>query len=174
MEETWKDIPNYEGLYQVSNFGNVKSLERVIYRSNGRPYTVKEIILKGIIDSTEYLTVWLCKDGEPKIFKVHQLVAMAFLGHTPCGHKIVIDHIDNNRTNNMLDNLQLTTPRHNVSKDIKVGTSKYIGVSWDKANRKWVSIIMINGKNNFLGRFNTEIDAHNAYQKRLKDINDSN
>jgi ribosomal protein L15E len=72
---------------------------------------------------------------------------MAFLNHTPCGYKIVVDHIDNNiKTDNRLENLQLITQRENVSKDIKNTSSKYIGVCWHKKAKKWRSSIQINGK----------------------------
>jgi hypothetical protein len=168
QKEIWKDIPNYEGYYQVSNLGSVKSLKRVICRSNGVIQTFKERILKAAIGSREYLLVGLSKDGKTKTFQVHKLVAMAFLGHKPCGMKMVVDHIDNNQLNNRVDNLQLTTQRHNTSKDKSGGTSKYIGVYWCRLNKKWGATIRLNGKVNYLGYFNDEIKASEAYQNALK------
>jgi hypothetical protein len=158
MNEIWKDIPDYEGIYRVSNLGNVKSLKYG-----------KERILVGGIDSHGYNIVSLLKNGYQKTKKVHQLVVMTFLGHNPNGHKIVVDHIDNNKLNNRLDNLQLITNRENSSKDRK-STSEYTGVSWYKRDNKWRAQIKIHGKRKHLGYFGNKHDAHLAYQKALKQI----
>ena len=170
MKEIWKDIPEYEEYYQVSNLGRVKNLKRFVKAKSNSTRLVKERILKANIDSTGYLVAGLSKDGKTKTFAVHQLVAMAFLNHTPCGHKMVVDHIDNDKLNNRVDNLQITTVRHNSSKDKKGGTSKYQGVYWDKGTNKWASKIRINYKAKFLGRFDTEIEASEAYQNELNNI----
>lgn len=169
-KEIWKDIPEYEGYYQVSNLGRLKSLKRVVCRSDGSFHTLKEKVLKPSINGVGYLETILSKDGKKKSFKIHQLVAMAFLGHTPCGYKIVVDHVNNDKLNNKVENLQLTTTRHNVSKDIRRGASKYIGVSWYKNSKKWMASIRINGKQKHLGYFNDEIKASKAYQNALKEI----
>jgi hypothetical protein len=165
--EIWKDVKGYEGIYQVSNLGRVKSLERVIDWNNTKK-PIKERLLKPSIDSN-YLRVGLCRENKLKSFKIHKLVAIAFLYHSPKGHKEVVDHIDNNKLNNRLDNLQLITNRENCSKDTN-GSSNYIGVCWDKSKNKWLSQIQINGKNKFLGRFNTEIEASQAYQSCIEKI----
>jgi hypothetical protein len=164
IEEIWKDIPNYEGVYQVSNLGNVKSLKsrwgnRKVFR-----------LLKPSTDTSGYFQVVLSKNNNNTAFKVHKLVAMAFLGHIPDGtQKVVVDHINNIRNDNRLSNLQLTTQRHNTSKD-KNGTSKYTGVCWDKQVNKWKSAIYINGKRKTLGVFKCELAASQAYQNALKTI----
>ena len=171
--EIWRDIPDYEGFFQVSTFGAVKSLRRIIIRSNGRKQTFKERILKGGI-SNGYRHVRLHKYKKRKGFKVSVLVAMAFLGHKPDGtNKIIVDHKDNNRLNDFKSNLQLITIRENSSKDKFRGnyTSKYIGVCWANRTNKWKSQIRINGKKIFLGYFNIEEDAAEAYQNKLKEIN---
>ena len=161
-KEIWKDITGYEGKYMVSDQGRVKSLK---YNN-----TNKEKILKPSYHCNGYLIVSLCKDNKPKCIKVHQLVAMEFLGHTPCGMKVVVDHIDNNKTNNNLNNLQLISQRENSSKDRKGGSSEYVGVSWRKDSCKWRSMIRINGKKKHLGFFTNELDASEAYQKALKNL----
>ena len=169
-KEVFKDVPGYEGMYQVSNLGNVKSLSREMY--NGFSYfTSKEKILKNGKDAHDYFNVNLYKNGKAKMFKIHQLVVMAFLGHKPDGtNKIVVDHINNIRSDNRLENLQLITNRENTSKDkIGKGSSKYTGVLFNKNNKKWKSDITINNVKFFIGYFKDEIDAHNAYQKALKD-----
>lgn len=170
MKEIYKDIPNYEGYYQVSNLGNVKSLERKVKHSKSGFITVKEKIFSKVENSSGYYVVSLLKDSKRKSRTIHQLVAMAFLNHTPSGYEIVVDHINNNPLDNRLENLQLITSRENSSKDKKGGSSKYIGVRWHKSNKKWQSSIYINGKREYLGYFTNELEAHTAYQIRLKNI----
>jgi len=110
-KEIWKDIIGYEGLYQVSNFGNVKSLDREVVYNDGRVYNYYEKILTPFIGTHGYYS--LCLSG--KRFCNHQLVAIVFLGHKPCGKKIVINHKDNNPLNNHVDNLEIVTTRYNTS-----------------------------------------------------------
>lgn len=168
MNEIWKDVPGYEGLYQVSNLGNIKSLSRL--KINGlSSYISKDLIMKQQKDRNGYLYI-LLHNNNIKIFKVHQLVAMAFLNHTPCGHKIVVDHINHDKTDNRVENLQLITNRENCSKDVKNKTSKYTGVSWDKHRGRWTSKIKINGNTINLGRYKCELEASEAYQNKLKEI----
>ena len=155
-KEIWKDIPGYENKYQVSNFGKVKSLKNLN-------------ILKSRTGTTGYLYISLCGNSKCTTRKIHQLVAMAFLNHTPCGYKIVVDHKNNNPLDNRVENLQLITARENSSKDAK-GSSKYTGVSWDKQSNKWKSSIEIDGRKKNLGRFKCETAASLAYQNKLKEI----
>lgn len=163
--EIFKDIPNYEGIYQVSNLGNVKSLPREIW--NGKVFYIsKEMILKQGFDKYGYPVVSI--NSKPK--KVHQLLAMAFLNHKPCGLKLVVDHIDNNPLNNNLNNLQIVTTRENLSKDKKNGTSKYVGVSWSRGMKKWLSCIFLNGSIKVLGYFEDELEASKTYDNFLRTI----
>jgi len=158
MKEIWKEVKGYECLYEISNLGRVKSLEK-----NSKP----ERIIKPHIGDRGYKAVNLCKCGIQKTKRIHQLVAIAFLNHTPCGHKLVVDHIDNDPLNNRVDNLQVITHRENTSKDRKGGTSKYIGVKQMKT--KWEASIFIDGRGIYLGLFKNEIDASNAYINSLED-----
>ncbi|CAA6810324.1 MAG: HNH homing endonuclease [uncultured Sulfurovum sp.] len=167
MKEIWKDIEGYEGLYKISNLGNVRSLDRVVTKSNNVVNRLKGKILKPAKNTSGYYNVIIYKNCKPKTYSNHQLVAMMFLNHKPDGFNIVVDHIDNNKLNNRLDNLQLITNRENVSKESR-GKSKYTGVSWRKNRNKWISTICINGKRKHLGSFINEIDAHYAYQNKLK------
>ena len=168
MEEIWKDIPNYGGLYQVSTFGNVRSLDRVVNRSDGRLSNLKGKVLKQQINNYGYPQIKLCKDGKLKTTQIHKLVAIAYLNHTPDGHIIVVDHIDNNKLNNHVTNLQLLSNRLNCSKDKRGYSSKYIGVSWCNRTQKWCAYIKINNKTKFLGRFKSELDASKRYENELK------
>jgi hypothetical protein len=164
-KEIWKDIPEYEGIYQISNLGNIKSLK-----------FGKEKILKPYLIGNKrrlYLGVRLRSEKKIKLFKVHQLVAMAFLHHFPCCYKIVIDHKNNNQFDNRLSNLHIITNRENRIKDIDKSktSSKYIGVNFDNKRKKWIAYITFNGIKKHLGRFETEYEAHLEYQKAYYQLN---
>ena len=170
VEENWKDIPNYIGLYQVSNLGKVKALSRILtgHRQNKfRP----EKFLKPEKIKSGYLRASLSKNGNTKSFLIHQLVAITFLNHVINGHNIVVDHIDNNKENNRLSNLQLLTNRENVNKNPK-GISSFAGVS--KTRDKWKACIKFENKIYHLSVFNNEIEASKCYQKALNVINSKN
>jgi hypothetical protein len=173
MQENFKDILGYEGIYQVSNLGNVKSLAREILKNGKYPFVSKERILKPSKDGGGYYQVSLFKEGKAKRISVHVLVAMTWLGHIPDGtQKIVVDHINNDKLDNRLQNLQLISNRENTSKDKKNGSSQYTGVSWHKKTNKWIAYIAINDKRKHLGLFQTEKQAHLSYQKSLKMYNE--
>ena len=155
-KEIWKTIPSYEGLYEVSNFGNVKTLS---------DRYGKERLLTPSINTTGYYRINLFKNNKIKNIKVHQLVAMAFLGHTPNGYEIVVNHKDNNPLNNYVDNLELVSNRYNTTCH-----KEDVGVTWDKTKNKWVSRIRINGKNIFLGLFIDKKHGSSIYQKALTNI----
>lgn len=163
MNEIFKDIPNYEGFYQVSDMGNVKSLSRSILLKGLYPGVLKERILKPSTNSVGYKQVVLSKDSVLKTFTVHQLIAMAFLDHVPDGYNSIIDHIDNDKNNNTLTNIQITDIRHNTAKDLKNTSSEYVGARWHIKNKTWTSAITINGKSQHLGTFKSEYEAHLAY-----------
>ena len=167
--EIWKDIEGYEGLYQVSNLGKVKSLERKVKRSN-HTINVKEKILKYALSKHGYRVVSLWKNNKGKTKSIHVLVAVCFLNHKPNGYLLVVDHIDENKENNSSNNLRLTTNRFNCTRNQRGFSSKYVGVHWHKSYDKWQSIIMIKGKYKYLGRFHSEHEAHLAYQKALNKI----
>jgi len=169
-QEIWKDIPNYESLYQVSNFGNVKSLERYVKGKVENRLQKENILSKRLVGGkgNQYYSVTLCNNKDRKQIKVSVLVAMAFLNHIPNGYVgFTVDHIDNNPLNNNVNNLQVITKRENSSKDRK-GISKYTGVTFNKKSNKWRSQIWIDGKNKTLGSFDDELEAHRAYQKELQ------
>jgi hypothetical protein len=169
MQEIWKNIPNYKGYYQVSNLGRVKGIERKVKQSTDCFKTIKERILKQSLGNSGYLVVNFSLNGKIKTRTVHQLVAIVFLNHKPCGLKLVIDHIDEIKTNNKLSNLRIVTNRANSSRR-KDGTSRYVGVSLCKTNVKWQSTIKIKGKQINLGSFTKEYDAHLAYQNALRNL----
>ena len=171
QKEIWKDIPNYEGLYQVSSLGRVKRLKSVVVKKSGQKLFIDEINLKPskTVDGG-YFYVGLSGLTKRKMFKVHQLVAMAFLGHKPCGMKLVVDHINNDKLDNRVENLQIITSRENTSKDRfrKKSKSKYLGVF--VRGKKYYSVIYINGKSIYLGEFNNEKIAAAVYLNALEKI----
>ena len=111
-EEEYKDVIGYEGLYQVSNKGNVKSLERTVWNGRGY-YKTTERILKSFDDGHGYLQVILWKGGKSKTCKVHRLVAEAFLENTD--NLPEVNHIDEDKTNNNVQNLEWCTRKYNIN-----------------------------------------------------------
>jgi hypothetical protein len=160
MNEIWQEVKGYEVTYKVSNLGNVKSLARKKVKNDR--------ILIPFINSNGYYSVKLTQDGVCKTHKIHQLVAIAFLGHSQCGYKKIVDHIDNNQLNNRADNLQLISQRDNSTKDKINNHSKFSGVYKDRSGKKYYSTIKINSKSVYLGSFNCETSAFIAYSRAKK------
>lgn len=108
---TWLSVKNYEGLYEVSDKGDVQSIERTISDKNGVTRKVSGRMLKQAVSKRGYKIVTLNKDGMQKTVNVHKLIADAFLGERPTGCEI--DHKDRNKTNNDVTNLRYVTPDTN-------------------------------------------------------------
>ena len=147
--EIWKDIKGYEGLYQVSNFGNVKSLER--YKKNhSKLQKVNEKILKATINKTNgYVYVMLMKNASEKNTRVHKLVAEAFLPNED--NKPQINHIDGNKANNKVDNLEWCTCSENV-------THAYKNRLANNDNQK-IKIRQYDKQHNFIAEFDSLLKA---------------
>ena len=112
MEEQWKDIKGYEGLYEVNNFGNVRSLDRVIKTKHNSTTLRKGRILTPFYEEQKgYYQVALSKDGKVKKYRIHRLVAVAFL-ENPFDYTDV-NHKDEDKTNNNVDNLEWCTRKYN-------------------------------------------------------------
>ena len=116
----WRDVKGYDGLYQVSDDGQVRSMDRVCTGKRNR--AIKGKVLKQTKTSTGYLKVELCKDGRKISTKVHRIVAMAFI-ENPDG-KPNINHIDNNPLNNNVKNLEWCTQKENMIHARKIGAIK--------------------------------------------------
>jgi len=157
--EVWAWIPNYEGHYEISTLGEVRSHKKLF---NGRP-----IILSQPTNGVGYLMVNLCKDGIPIAITVHQLMGITFMNHVPCGYKVVIDHKDNIKSNNALSNLQLLSQRENSIKNTERGSSQYVGVKKVKGYDKWSAEIFASGKHIYMGRFDSELEAKSVYDNAL-------
>jgi hypothetical protein len=125
--EIWKDVIDFEGIYQVSNFGNVRSTTT---------HKLKKITIGK--DKRLYLGLW--KNNKQKIFKPHKLVLEAFVGKAPQGMECC--HNDGNQTNNNLENLRWDTPKNNHADKLKHGTSNTgENCNWAKLTKEQVIAI---------------------------------
>ena len=116
MSELFVDVKGYEGLYQISNLGTVKSLEHSIIRSNGKKQTFKERIIKPVLTKDGYYIVSLWKKGKGDRRLVHRLIAEHFIPNPD--NKPFIDHINTNRADNRIENLRWCTPKENNNNPI--------------------------------------------------------
>ena len=146
--EQWKTIESHPQ-YEISNFGNLR-------------YKINKDILKFSKNKKGYFRIKLycLKNKESKCFSVHQLVAIYFLNHKLDGTmKRVIDHIDGDKENNIVTNLQITTNRNNCAKSKTNKTSRFTNVAFDKFRNKWSAEIREKQIRHKLGRFNCETSA---------------
>jgi len=111
MTEVWKPISGYEGLYEISNLGRVKSLERTVKNGHGGR-VVQETILKICKTNRRYSGVGLSKNRELQNLNVHRLVAIAFVSNPE--NKPMVNHINGVRYDNRADNLEWTTAKENI------------------------------------------------------------
>jgi hypothetical protein len=163
--EQWKDIPDYEGLYQVSDLGRVKRLDRYKNHSSGKvTFLSKEKIMKQIKNNKGYLFIGIYRELQKKQFTIHYLVAIAFLNHKSKKGNLVIDHKDNIKEHNMLSNLQIITHRENSSKD-RTNSSGFTGVR--KTLNRFESIILKKGKIFNLGTYDTAKEASEKYNEAV-------
>lgn len=173
MNEIWKDVVDFEGLYQISNLGNFRR----------HPEKPRKANYPKNINRLGYVYVSISKNGKKFNKTIHQLVAAAFLPNFQYGKHI--NHIDGNKTNNVLSNLELSNPVHNnthahtLPTTFKPGKSKYRNVSirLDKRNKnpqlEYHASIKINSKRHYIGRYSTEIEAAKAVDHYLDLIGDT-
>ncbi len=119
MEEIWKDIEGYEGLYQISNFGNVKSLERTIVKSDGVVQVRCERIMAKRESTDGYYIAKLNVNNHSKSVAIHILVAKHFIPNP--NNYPEVNHLDCNRKNNRVDNLEWCTHQQNVEYSCLLG-----------------------------------------------------
>lgn len=156
--EIWKDVPGLDKI-QASTLGRIKSLK-----------CNKELIRKTHYKNNGYECIGIVVGDKIKKYSVHALVAMAFLNHKPdVTQKIIVDHINNNKKDNRLINLQLITQRENSTKEPR-GNSKYPGVHYLKRTNMYQAYIYHNKKLLRLGTYKYELDAAEAYKNYLKQI----
>ncbi len=157
----WKKIKDFED-YEINEKGEVKS-----FKKHKDGYILKQTLDGG------YVRYCLRNNDGGKTFASHLLVWDHFADSLRNGIKLQVDHIDENKLNNHINNLQLLVPRQNKTKAMKKynTSSKYVGVFWQKGLNKWRSVFWIGKKRTHLGVFENEYDAHLAYQKKLKEHN---
>lgn len=120
-DEVWSAISGYEGLYEVSTHGNVRSIDRVISSRDGRKKRLKGMVLKQNKSGSGYNQVVLSKSGSTWNTSVHRLVAAAFIGVIPDGMDVC--HNDGDKTNNLLSNIRIDTRKNNMADSVSHGTS---------------------------------------------------
>ena len=124
--EVWRDIDNYSGLYQVSNQGRVKGLNRQVVGKDGRTWNLKEKVLVPYEGGTnEYLQVSLSKDSKSRKHLVHRLVAKAFIKRIPTGMEV--NHINGRLQDNRLVNLEIVTHQENIDHSVASGLKNDYG-----------------------------------------------
>lgn len=164
--EIWRDITGYEGIYQVSNLGRVKSL------NYGR--TGKEKILKTNTDKRGYLRICLCKDGKRKTYRVHRLVLPTF-NPVENMEQLEVNHIDENKENNKLSNLEWCTSEYNSNygtrnKRISEANNGKLGVK----NSTAIPIVQLDLEGNLINVYGSSMDAerngfnHSAINQCIK------
>lgn len=119
--EIWKDIPEYEGLYQISNLGNIKSLKREVKHNYSGSINLKTRILKSSLGG-KYLRVAFCKESKYKYIHVHRILALMFIENPD--NLPEVNHIDGNKLNNKLENLEWVTRKENMFHAFKNGLAK--------------------------------------------------
>lgn len=169
MQENWlpitKTILNYTELYEISNLGRIKSLPKTWAVGNGKR-TKPETFLKPGADPDGYLSVVLCKDKIRKTFKVHLLVWDHFGNQNRKDGDNKVDHINANKCDCSINNLQLLSHRNNcIKRDQQNGKELPPGVSVSSNRKKFRARIIVDGKEKHLGTFDNPLLAAKAYSE---------
>ena len=157
MEEEWRDIRDCEGRYEVSNFGNVRSVSRNVHNHTGF-IKLKGKVLKQRKDEKGYMRIDIINNnGVKKFYGVHRLVADAFL-ENPL-NKPQVNHKDGNKSNNVVDNLEWCTNGENQVHAYKIGLNRVTG----RAGRKKRTVLQIDcSTGEIVGEYKSISDAANA------------
>lgn len=158
MREIWRPIKDYEGLYEVSNFGRVRSVDRIVLGSKGSLRHIKGKYITPHKNNTGYYLCDLYKENRRKNVLLHKAVAEAFVpnvGNLPC-----VNHIDNNRGNCMSTNLEWCTQSYNVKYSYETTDRKSI-MNWKsgKENRNSKPVLMYSKDKVFIKSFDCISDA---------------
>ena len=162
MNEEWKVIPGYEGLYEVSNCGRVRSLPRIVKARGTSQRRAFSRILKPYNNKLNYQYVALSKDGKPKTYSVHRLVATQFVPNP--NNLPIINHKDENPRNNRADNLEWCTQMYNV----------HYGTGMERGNAKYnhgrIAVDKLDLDGNYICSYQSATDAAEAVGVRKQTI----
>jgi len=138
---------------------------------DGRVVGARGFWLNPMTQPTGHKSVTYLKEGKRNAVHVHRLVGLCYVANPTPESRNIIDHIDNDPTNNYYTNVRWVTKRENCQNLLgnKTGTTtnKYVGVSWKKREQRWAAQIRLDGKNKGLGQFNDAADAAHAYDQAL-------
>lgn len=152
MNEMWKDVVGYEGLYQVSNTGKVRSLDRYVpHKTLGKKF-YKGRIMATHTTNSGYLCVNLSKNNKYTSFDIHRLVALAFLGIDDVSN-LEVNHIDEDKKNNCVDNLEWVTKQQNNRHGTKVARQV------EKVNR---AVLQYDTEGHFIREWNSAVEAEKS------------
>lgn len=167
VPEIWKDIKDYEGYYQVSNLGEIKSLKRIATHWNGGYHTVYEKILTPVLDRDGYCRVTLTIKSKKSTFQIHCIVMAAFEGES----ELQVNHKKGIKTDNRFTELEYVTCLENIKhRTTELRKKKRWGVYWHDKLGKWRSIISISNNREHLGIFINKEDAYEAYYQRYLEV----
>ena len=164
--EEWGDFPLKPDYFMASNLGRIKRKEVAVNHSSGTGLVIKrEKILRQSIRKDGYCTITLNAKDFDKTFLVHRIVMYSFNSMS----NLIIDHKNGNKSDNRESNLRYCTHRENSHyySEKSNTISKYVGVSYITKGKKWVASILIDAKGYTVGLFDSEIEAHLAYQEAL-------
>lgn len=167
--EIWKSVVGYEGLYEVSNFGRVKSLERKINKLwNGKEITLinKGRIKNICVDSDGYCVVGFCVNGKSKTLKLHRIISHSFIPNPD--NKPQVNHKDGIKTNNSIENLEWCTNKENIRHSFDKLNKYEKGYKIGNLNPVPVLQYTVDGK--FVKEYKTRAEAARVIGKNQSDI----
>lgn len=177
MEEIWKAIKGYEGRYEVSNLGRVRSFDKVLYLKNSSFMHKGRIIKLRPGKTSPYLLASLSSNGVRKVKLVHRLVAEAFIDNSEL--KPEVNHKNGVKTDNRASNLEWVTSSENKQHALKMlprktltstNKSGFSGVSLHKSTGKWQASLTHNGKRVYVGIYQSPEEAHKALLCRKEEL----
>lgn len=173
--EVWKDIKDYEGFYQVSNKGRIRSLDRPVLQRNSSIQIKKGLVLKLAKNHKGYPMVSLSKNNKKDFKSVHRLVALTFIENPD--KKEQVNHIDGNKENNCLSNLEWVTASENIRHAINNGLMTINKENLEKATKKANKINQkrvnqYNLKGELINTFNSMIEAEEKTSAKAKGISE--